>query len=98
MEVQTAEPLLQARTVVPVTSQTSPHHTIRKVPKKECSEVTIEKCRKCQNLFRLLQIKKLGLHIMLKLFHFVKINHNDNKSDANLKTSQLGKGGEFENL
>jgi hypothetical protein len=42
--------------------------------------------------------KELVLHIMLKLFYFVKINHNDNKSDTNLKTSQLGKGGEFENL
>jgi hypothetical protein len=41
-----------------------PHHTIRKVLRKEYSDVATEKCYEIQNLF--LANKELNWHIMLK--------------------------------
>jgi hypothetical protein len=78
VEVQLVEAKL-ADSVVAVTNLTSPHHTIRKVFKKEYYEVMSEKCYKGQNFFLSWQIgTQMTYYVKMNCFHSENINNYNN--------------------
>jgi len=82
----------QTWTAVP---ETSAHHAIRKVLQKKHSGVTIKNAMKGRIYFlRCRQGRELTFYVKIGRFLFAKIDSHNNESDTNVKTSQLGNGGE----